>query len=119
MNTNLTSHYPSIIWTDQLLVSIDVYLHYICVVSMFTVYSLYTAPGDYVGGPYSVSFTAGQASSTVSVSTVDDSIAELDEHFKVMITGSNRPSKVRIGDPDTCYVTIEDNDGETSTPVMF
>ena len=87
--------------------------------STFTIYSLYTAPGDYVGGPYSVSFTAGQASSTLSVSTLDDSIAELEEHFKVMITGSSRPSKVQIGDPDTCYVTIEDNDGEISTAVVL
>ena len=85
---------------------------------MFTVYSLYTVTGDYGGGPYSLSFTAGQASSTLSVSTVDDSIAELEEYFKVMITGSSRPSKVQIGNPDTCYVTIEDNDRETSSVML-
>ena len=29
-----------------------------------------------------------------------------------MITGSDNPDSVLIGDPHTCYVTIEDNNGE-------
>nr|WNS50027.1 Na-Ca exchanger/integrin-beta4-like protein [Halisarca dujardinii] len=68
------------------------------------------APGDYVSGPYSVDFTAGQQSAILSVLTNDDSIAEMDQVFKVMITGSNQPLKVIIAQPDTCYVTIEDDD---------
>ena len=74
--------------------------------------SICTAPGDYNSGGYSLSFSAGDASDTLSVPTSDDTIAELEEFFKVMITGSDRPDKVIIGDPDTCYVTIQDNDGE-------
>ena len=74
--------------------------------------SVCTAPGDYTSGGYSLSFTAGQASGMLSVSTLDDTVAELEEYFKVMITGSDRPDKVIIGDPDTCFVTIQDNDGE-------
>ena len=77
-------------------------------------YALYvcTAPGDYTSGGYSLSFTAGQTSGMLSVQTFDDSIAEPEEFFKVMITRSSRPGKVIIGDPDTCFVTIQDNDGE-------
>ena len=74
--------------------------------------SLHTAPGDFTSGGYSLSFRAGDASDMLSIQTSDDSIAELEEFFKVMITGSDRPDKVVIGDPDTCFVTIQDNDGE-------
>ena len=74
--------------------------------------SIRTAPGDYTSGGYSLSFTAGQTSDMLSVQTLDDTVAELEEYFKVMITGSDRPDKVIIGDPDTCFVTIQDNDGE-------
>ena len=74
--------------------------------------SICTAPGDYTSGGYSLSFSAGQTSGMLSVQTSDDTIAECDEFFKVMITRSNRPDKVVIGDPDVCFVTIQDNDGE-------
>ena len=74
--------------------------------------SICTAPGDYASGGYSLSFRAGQTSSVLSVSTSDDTIAELEEFFKVMITRSNRPDKVIIGDPDTCFVIIRDNEGK-------
>ena len=74
--------------------------------------SICTAPGDYTSGGYSLSFSAGQTSGTLSVQTLDDTIAECDEFFKVMITGSDRPQKVQIGDQDTCFATIVDNDGK-------
>ena len=74
--------------------------------------SICTAPGDYTSGGYSLSFSVGQASSVLSVPTLDDTIAESEEFFKVMITGSDRPDKVIIGDPDVCFVTIQDNDCE-------
>ena len=74
-------------------------------------YSICTAPGDYTSGGYSLSFSAGQTSAILSVPTLDDNDAELEEFFKVMITRSNRPDKVLIGDPGICFVTIQD-DGE-------
>ena len=80
--------------------------------------SICTAPGDYTSGGYSLSFTAGQASGTLSVSTSDNTIGELEEYFKVMITRSDRPDKVDIGDPDTCFVTIQDNDGEVFNIIL-
>ena len=72
----------------------------------------HAAPGDYVPGPYQVSFSAGQPSATLSIQTENDNIAELSEYFKVMIVSISKPDLVVIGDPDTSYVTIEDNDGE-------
>ena len=70
-----------------------------------------TGPGDYEVGPYTVTFTAGQASATLPVPTENDSIAELSEYFQVMIT-STSTGMVIVGDPDTSFVTIEDDDGE-------
>ena len=72
---------------------------------------MYTAPGDYMSGPYTVTFLAGERTAILMVTTEDDSIAELTEIFKVMITSTSEPSIV-VGDPDTSYVTILDNDGE-------
>ena len=70
-----------------------------------------TGPGDYEVGPYTVTFTAGQASATLPVPTENDSIAELSEYFKVMITSTSKPLVI-VGAPDTSFVTIEDGDGE-------
>ena len=72
----------------------------------------HAAPGDYVPGPYQVSFSAGQPSATVSIRTENDNIAELSEYFEVMIVSTSKPDRVDIGDPDTSYVTVVDNDGE-------
>ena len=74
--------------------------------------SCHAAPGDYVPGPYQVSFSAGQPSATLSIQTENDNIAELTEYFKVMIVSTSKPDLVNIGDPDTSYVTIVDNDCE-------
>ena len=70
-----------------------------------------TGPGDYEVGPYTVTFTAGQASATLPVPTENDSIAELSEYFKVMIASTSKPLVI-VGIPDTSFVTIEDDDGE-------
>ena len=81
--------------------------------------SICTAPGDYTSGGYSLSFTAGQTSGIISVQTLDDTIAEPEEFFKVMITRSDRPGKVTIGDPDTCFVSIRDNEGEIDSILQW
>ena len=98
-------------WTGRLLVSVNVLL-ISAVLCLDELCSLCTAPGDYTSGGYSLSFSVGQTSSVLSVPTLDDNVAELEEFFKVMITRSNRPDKVIIGDPDVCFVTIQDNDCE-------
>ena len=70
-----------------------------------------TAPGDYTPGILSLPFTTGQQSGSVSVATIDDAVIELEEYFKIMITGSTKPSKVIIVDPDTCFISVRDNEG--------
>ena len=42
--------------------------------------------------------------------TVDDSSCELTEYFEVMATSTDQAGKVQLGDPDTSYITILDND---------
>jgi len=44
------------------------------------------------------------------VSTMDNSITELSEYFKVMIISTDQPGAVEIGPYDMVLVTIEDND---------
>ena len=55
-------------------------------------------------------FTAGQASTILMVPTKDDNITEMTEYFKVMIVSTSMPSLVQPGDPDTSYITINDNE---------
>ena len=57
-----------------------------------------------------MTFTAGQMSATLMVSTTDDNTTELSEYFKVMIISTDQPSVVEIGPYDMALVTIEDND---------
>ena len=68
-----------------------------------------TAGSDYTSSPYTVSFSAGQASAMLMVSTNDDDEVELSEYFKVMISSVDTPEVVEIGSPSTTVVTIEDN----------
>ena len=64
-----------------------------------------------MSGPYTVTFRAGEKMAILMVTTEDDSIPELTEDFTVMITSTSEPNIV-VGDPNTSYVTILDNDGE-------
>ena len=69
-----------------------------------------TAGSDYESGPYTVTFTAGEMSATLMVSTMDNGMTELSEYFKVMIMSTDQPGTVEIGPSDMALVTIEDND---------
>ena len=68
---------------------------------------------DFVSNTYSLVFSAGQQSLSLVVNTIDDKDCEQDEFFKLVITGSDMPSKVQI-DPDDCYIIIKDNDSYPS-----
>ena len=57
-----------------------------------------------------MTFTAGEMSATLMVSTMDDSTTELSEYFKVIIISTDQPEAVEIGPYDMALVTIEDND---------
>ena len=79
---------------------------------IFTVSSLHftvTADRDYIPGPYTVSFSAGQQSDTLLVSTMEDNVVELSELFTVLITSVDKPDVVKIGSPNISSITIEDN----------
>ena len=69
-----------------------------------------TAGSDYESGPYTVSFTTGEMSATLMVSTMDDNTTELSEYFKVVIISTDQPGAVEIGPSDMALVTFEDND---------
>ena len=70
----------------------------------------FTAPGDYDAGPYTVMFTAGQASAILMVPTNNDNFTEMTEDLKVMLVTTSMPSLVQPGDPDTSYIAINDNE---------
>ena len=57
-----------------------------------------------------MTFTAGEMSATLMVSTMDDNTTELSEYFNVMIISTDQPGAVEIGPYDMALVTIEDND---------
>ena len=68
-----------------------------------------TAGSDYIPGPYTVSFSAGQASAILIVSANNDATVEGSEYFKVLISSIDKPDVVEIGWPNTSFITIEDN----------
>ena len=68
-----------------------------------------TAGSDFIPGPYTVSFLAGQLNATLMVSTVDDNTTELSKYFMVVITSADQPN-VDIVSPNTTLITIQDND---------
>ena len=58
-----------------------------------------------MAGPYTVSFTAGQMTATLMVSTVDDNTTELSEYFMVVITSADQPGVTGIGPPNMMLIT--------------
>ena len=61
-----------------------------------------------------VTFGAGDSSSSFEIPIVNDNIAELKETFNITIISVNQ-TFVKIGDDDTAMVDILDNDGEFLT----
>ena len=69
---------------------------------------------DYVSGPYTVTFPAGQTRATFNVPITDDNISEGNENFILTINSSSLPTGVTVGDPGQATVTIVDDDGKQS-----
>ena len=65
-----------------------------------------TADSDFTPGPDNVSFTAGQMSATLMVSTMEDNIVEPSETFMVMITSVDSLGNVDPGSPSSSVVRI-------------
>ena len=72
-----------------------------------------TGGDDFEPGPYTVSFSPGQPSATLTVLIVDDITTELSEVFMVVISSTDPPSAAAIGSPNMAFITIEDNDPST------
>ena len=72
----------------------------------------FIAGSDYETGPYAVSFSAGQLSATLMVSTMDDKITEPLEDFRVHVvaTTTGHPGTIEIGPPNAAVVTIVNNE---------
>ena len=71
---------------------------------------LFSAPGDYVSGRYTVEIPAMTKTAILMVMTNDDDIAELTETFTATIV--DKCNLTSVGDPSTGYVNILDNDSE-------
>ena len=82
---------------------------------LFSAFHL-TAGSDYTPGPYTVSFSAGQTSAMLMVSTTDDDVVELSESFSVMITTVDKPEVVEIGSSNISFITIMDNNPGNTQP---
>ena len=72
---------------------------------------LLPAGTDYSTVTRTVTFPAGETSTTVSVSTLDDSVAEGTETFQAFLSSPMPSASVELGDQDTATATILDNDG--------
>ena len=64
---------------------------------------------DYTLSAMSFSFTAGQTESLITVTVIQDVIAELEETFEAVLT--NPSEGLLIGGDSTATATITDNNG--------
>ena len=68
--------------------------------------------GDYTAVTQTVTFPAGQTSQTVTVSALDDSLAEGPESFGASLSSPNGNGLAfSVGSQDMATVNIVDNDG--------
>ena len=65
---------------------------------------------DYTSGLYTVTFPAGQTTTTLNIPINDDDILEIDENFMLTINQTSLPTDVTHGNPGQATVTIVDND---------
>ena len=61
---------------------------------------------DYTSGPYTVTFPAGQTTTTFNVPITDGDTFEGNETFMLTIDSSSLPTGLTTGNPDQATVTI-------------
>lgn len=61
--------------------------------------------GDYLFGPYSVTFNAGNMIAPFNISIIDDDVFEIDEHFTLSI-GSIEALVIIVDDDGECLLLI-------------
>ena len=78
-------------------------------------WSIITGGGiDYVSGPYTVIFSAGQTYTVFNVTVTDDNHYEDNENFVLSINSYSLLSHVTPGNSSQATVTIVDNDSKES-----
>ena len=68
---------------------------------------------DYISGPYTVTFPAGQTTATFNISINDDDIGEGDESFTLTINETSLPTNVTCGIFGEATVTIVNDDSKS------
>ena len=66
---------------------------------------------DYMSGPYTVMFSAGETIASFDVSVINDNILESDEQFILIIDPSSLPRSIVVGIIDNSTITILDGEG--------
>ena len=66
--------------------------------------------GDYEYGPYNVTFTFGETTTTFIINITDDNIVENTEDFRLTIDQSSLPSEVTLGSIAEATVSIDSED---------
>ena len=74
---------------------------------------------DYDSGPYTVTFTAGDTSASVSVPINDDDILEDDEDFTLTIMSGTLPDGVTRDGAGQTIITLVDDEGEVILTVAI
>ena len=82
-----------------------------CTVNYATANGTAVAPGDYTAASGTLTFTSAQTSSTVNVSTINDTAVESAETFSLAL--SNPTNGATLGSPASATATINDNDSVT------
>ena len=68
---------------------------------------------DYISGSYSVTFTAGMTTASLSIPIKDDNVFEDTESFRLLIDSTSLPNDVTLGNPRSAAMTIVDDDGKS------
>ena len=93
--------------------TLDIILNYISQsdvdVDYFTTDFTALSPGDYTAVPLTTeTITAGNQSTPITITLVDDGVAENDETFTITLT--NQPADINIGPDNPVFFTIHDDD---------
>ena len=67
---------------------------------------------DYISGPYSCQFNAGDNQTSFNISIINDNMPEVNEMFTLTIDVSSLHSNVTVGVCNQSTVTIADDDGK-------
>ena len=64
---------------------------------------------DYISGPYTVTFPAGQTTATFNISITGDNVLEGDENFTLTINETSLPTNVTRGIGEATVNIVDDD----------